>query len=91
LARAWTVAPSVWQIRLPSSLHRPFQFVGGESGAGARPMEKAWVCEVREQCLANGVAFFFKHWGGLRAVKARWARMESQFLSLAGLAEMAAE
>jgi protein gp37 len=43
--------------------------VGGKSGPGARPMEKAWVYEVRDQCLANGVAFFFNQWGGLRAVE----------------------
>lgn len=40
--------------------------VGGESGPGARPMNSEWVREVRDQCLASGVAFFFKQWGGLR-------------------------
>ena len=40
--------------------------VGGESGPGARPMDADWAREVRDQCLANGVAFFFKQWGGLR-------------------------
>jgi protein gp37 len=40
--------------------------VGGESGPGARPMEREWVREVRDQCRDNGVAFFFKQWGGLR-------------------------
>ena len=39
--------------------------VGGESGPGARPMEADWAREVREQCLAAGVAFFFKQWGGV--------------------------
>jgi protein gp37 len=39
--------------------------VGGESGPGARPMQADWVREVREQCVAQGVAFFFKQWGGL--------------------------
>jgi protein gp37 len=38
--------------------------VGGESGPGARPMEKEWVIEIRDQCLAKGVPFFFKQWGG---------------------------
>jgi protein gp37 len=37
---------------------------GGESGAGARPMEPDWVRSVRDQCQAQGVAFFFKQWGG---------------------------
>jgi protein gp37 len=40
--------------------------VGGESGPGARPMHADWVREVREQCIAQDVAFFFKQWGGLR-------------------------
>ena len=40
--------------------------VGGESGPGARPMNVDWVRSVRDQCVAAGVAFFFKQWGGLR-------------------------
>jgi len=40
--------------------------VGGESGPGARPMETKWVSEIRKQCRAQGVAFFFKQWGGVR-------------------------
>ena len=37
---------------------------GGESGKGARPMDPAWVRALRDACLAGGVAFFFKQWGG---------------------------
>jgi protein gp37 len=40
--------------------------VGGESGPGARPMEPAWVRTIRDQCVAAGVRFFFKQWGGVR-------------------------
>lgn len=40
--------------------------VGGESGPGARPMEKSWVLEIQHQCRKAGVAFFFKQWGGSR-------------------------
>lgn len=40
--------------------------VGGESGPRAREMRAEWVREVRDQCNKNGVAFFFKQWGGLR-------------------------
>jgi len=40
--------------------------VGGESGPGARPMSETWVIEVRDQCLAAGLPFFFKQWGGVR-------------------------
>jgi protein gp37 len=38
--------------------------VGGESGAGHRPMNPAWVRQIRAQCVSAGVAFFFKQWGG---------------------------
>lgn len=37
---------------------------GGESGPGHRPMDPRWVRELRDQCLEQGVAFFFKQWGG---------------------------
>jgi protein gp37 len=37
---------------------------GGESGPGARPMHASWVRELRDRCNAEGVAFFFKQWGG---------------------------
>ena len=40
--------------------------VGGESGAGARPMQKAWVVSIRSQCRNADVPFFFKQWGGVR-------------------------
>jgi len=40
--------------------------VGGESGPGHRPMLEAWVIEVRDQCIAHGIPFFFKQWGGFR-------------------------
>lgn len=40
--------------------------VGGESGAGARPMKKEWVADLQVQCKKAGVPFFFKQWGGVR-------------------------
>jgi protein gp37 len=43
--------------------------VGGESGPGARPMDPAWVSEIRDQCLRANVPFFFKQWGGTRKKK----------------------
>jgi protein gp37 len=39
--------------------------VGGESGPGARQMKREWVIDVRRQCRAAHVAFFFKQWGGV--------------------------
>jgi len=40
--------------------------VGGESGPGARPIREEWVTDLRDQCLATQVPFFFKQWGGVR-------------------------
>lgn len=34
--------------------------VGGESGQGFRPMPHAWAREVKDQCVGQSVAFFFK-------------------------------
>jgi hypothetical protein len=44
--------------------------VGGESGAGARPMQPEWVLSIRDQCQRAQVPFFFKQWGGTRKKKA---------------------
>jgi protein gp37 len=38
--------------------------VGGESGPGARPMDREWVLDIRDQCQRARVPFFFKQWGG---------------------------
>lgn len=43
--------------------------VGGESGPGARPMDKNWVLAVRDQCVESGVPFHFKQWGGVNKKK----------------------
>ena len=64
--------------------------VGGESGPGARPMDPAWVLEIRDQCLDAHVPFFFKQWGGTRKKKAgrglegrTWDEMPATALALA--------
>lgn len=44
--------------------------VGGESGPMARPMDQAWVVDIRNQCRRAGVPFFFKQWGGVHKKKA---------------------
>ncbi|MBB6732807.1 DUF5131 family protein [Cohnella zeiphila] len=40
--------------------------VGGESGPHARPMDPEWVRTIRDQCINENVAFFFKQWGGVQ-------------------------
>jgi protein gp37 len=36
---------------------------GGESGPGARSMHPDWARDLRNQCTAADVPFFFKQWG----------------------------
>jgi protein gp37 len=37
---------------------------GGESGPGHRPVREEWLLSLRDRCLDEEVAFFFKQWGG---------------------------
>ena len=39
---------------------------GGESGPSYRPMDIAWARELRDQCVAAGVPFFFKQYSGVQ-------------------------
>jgi protein gp37 len=40
--------------------------VGGESGPRARNIDPRWVRKIKDRCVAQGVPFFFKQWGGTR-------------------------
>jgi protein gp37 len=40
---------------------------GGESGPRHRPVKAEWVRQLRDQCQREGVAYFFKQWGGVRS------------------------
>lgn len=51
--------------------------VGGESGNRARPMDKSWVENIKAQCDANDVAFFFKQWGTWGADKIKRNKKEN--------------
>lgn len=51
--------------------------VGGESGPRHRPMDSAWVRDIRKQCLTAGIPFFFKQWGG-RTPKAGGRRLDGR-------------
>jgi protein gp37 len=50
---------------------------GGESGPRHRPVEQAWVIELRDRCEGEGVAFFLKQWGG-RTPKAGGRELEGR-------------
>ena len=59
--------------------------VGGESGPGARPVLEEWVIDIRDQCKARHVPFFFKQWGGVQKKRAgrllqgeTWSQMPEQ-------------
>ncbi len=48
---------------------------GGESGPDCRPLDPAWVTDIRDRCTHAGVPFFFKQWGG-RTPKAGGRELE---------------
>ena len=52
----------------PDGIH--WVIVGGESGPRARPMECEWEIDIRDQCLARDIAFFFRQWGGTQRTRA---------------------
>jgi protein gp37 len=64
--RFLSVEPLLGPIsRLPlQGIH--WVIVGGESGPGSRNMDPQWVRKIRDRCIAQGVPFFFKQWGGTR-------------------------
>jgi protein gp37 len=39
--------------------------VGGESGAGFRPLNLDWVRQIRDRCVERGIKFFFKQYSAL--------------------------
>ncbi len=43
--------------------------VGGESGHKPRKMKPEWVLDIKDQCQAAHVPFFFKQWGGTNKKK----------------------
>ena len=54
--------------------------VGGESGAGFRPIQPEWVRSLQRQTHDAGAAFFFKQWGGLTSKKKGNALDGQQYL-----------
>ncbi|SFK29140.1 DUF5131 family protein [Falsiroseomonas stagni] len=64
--RFLSIEPLIGSIGLLDLRDIHWVIAGGESGPNARPMHIDWAREVRDQCAEQGVAFFFKQWGGFR-------------------------
>lgn len=75
--RFLSVEPLIGPVGQLSLKEIDWVIVGGESGPHARPIDPKWVIEVRDQCVAAQVAFFFKQWGG-RSPKAGGRLLEGQ-------------
>jgi len=65
-ARFLSIEPLLGPIGTLELTNIDWVIAGGESGPRARPMDPAWVRQVRDECVRQDVAFFFKQWGGLR-------------------------
>lgn len=65
-----SVEPMLGKIRM-GSFRPEWVICGGESGAGARPMDTLWASYLQSQChlLSPRTAFFFKQWGGTNKKK----------------------
>jgi len=67
--RFWSIEPMLGPIDMSIQHVKPdLVIVGGESGGGSRPMHPDWARQIRDQCAAAGVPFFFKQWGSWSAV-----------------------
>jgi protein gp37 len=56
--------PLIAGVRDPNLRGIDWAIVGGESGPGARPMEKQWVDDLFVAARRHSAGFFFKQWGG---------------------------
>lgn len=64
-----SLEPLLGHISNLSLKHIDWVIAGGESGPGARTMYPEWVLDIRDQCVASKVPFFFKQWGGFNKKK----------------------
>ncbi len=56
---------TAWTTKKPTYLKYTIDWVitGGESGAGARPLNPEWVRVLCDQCREASIPFHFKQWG----------------------------
>ena len=67
--RFLSIEPLVGKINQIDLTGIHWVIVGGESGPGARPMDKKWVDYLCDLCVEQDVPFFFKQWGGVNKKK----------------------
>jgi protein gp37 len=78
--RFLSIEPLIAPVRKLSLDNIHWVIVGGESGPGARPMKPEWAIDIRNQCVAARVPFFFKQWGG-RTPKTGGRKLEGKVWS----------
>lgn len=66
------VESDLYRQYIPAPVQLDWIICGGESGPGARPMNPDWARDVRDQCAAAGVPFFFKQWGSTKMPHPLW-------------------
>ena len=76
--RFLSVEPLLGRIGPVDLLGIDWVILGGESGPAARPMDVNWAREIRDQCVDQGVSFFFKQWGG-KTSKAGGRLLDGEF------------
>lgn len=62
--------PAIGPVRPRGSPAPDWIICGGESGAGARLMDRAWAARLRDDCAALGIAFFMKQMTGKAPIPA---------------------
>ncbi len=72
-----SVEPLLEDLGTLNLTHIDWVIVGGESGNRARPMDESWVLNIKQQCEANEIAFFFKQWGTWGADKVKRNKKEN--------------
>ncbi len=61
--------PLISEIKKPDLTGINWIIVGGESGPGARPIDKEWVEALQRNARQFDIPFFFKQWGGTNKKK----------------------
>jgi protein gp37 len=72
-----SLEPLLGPVVIPDRSDLDWVIVGGESGPGSRPMKLDWAREIRDQCDAEDIAFFFKQWGAHDEVGSKVGKRKS--------------